>query len=319
MTNRLTRLLKYSICAVLLAGTALAADSDSLRLIPSGTGVVIGINLEQIRASKFGQMIFAQVESQAKANNDPSAAVALDFVRGIREILVAAPSGGQKGRGLILVAGTFDATPLVGIAKMAGLTESTVQGVTVYTKEQDQPFSVALAEPSLIIAGDSPSVKAALASRAAASSGLDPAVAAKLRAVRASHHFWILTTAPLADLMHSAPQGAFGGALQGDAVKSIQQISGGLTFGPKVLVSFEVVTLTEKDATGMADGLKMLIGLATSGDGAKQLAPLLQTLDLRADGNIMKLSLSIPEEDLIKLVQSGMQGKKEPPAPPKPE
>lgn len=319
MTNRLTRLLKYSICAVLLAGTALAADSDSLGLIPSDTGVVIGINLEQIRASKFGQMIFAQIETQAKATSDPTAGIALDFVRGIREVLVSAPSGGQKGRGLILVSGTFNAAPLVGIAKMAGLSESTVQGVTVYSKEQDPPFSVALADPSLIIAGDSPSVKAALAGRAGAASGLDPAVAAKLRAVRASHHFWILTTAPLSDLAKNAPPEAFGGALQGDAVKSIRQVSGGLTFGPRLLIAFEVVTLTEKDATGMADGLKMLIGLATSGDSAKQFTPLLQTLELRADGNIMKLSLSIPEEDLIKLVQSGMQGKKEPPAPPKPQ
>jgi hypothetical protein len=302
---------------VLLAGTALAADSDSLGLIASDTGVVIGINLEQIRASKFGQTIFAQVEAQANANNDPTAAIALNFVHGIREVLVAAPSGGQKGRALILVAGKFDAAPLVGIAKMVGLTESTVQGVTVYSKEQDQPFSVALADPALIVAGDSPSVKAALASRAGAGKGLDPAVAAKLRAVRASHHFWILTTTPLSDLAKSAPPEAFGGALQGDALKSIQQISGGLTFGPKLLVSFEVVTLTEKDATGLVDGLKMLIGLATSGDSAKQFAPLLQTLDLRADGNIMKLSLAIPEEDLIKLVQSGTQGKKEPAAPPK--
>jgi hypothetical protein len=302
---------------VLLAGTALAADSDSLRLIPSDTGVVIGINLEQIRASKFGQMISAQIDAQAKSNNDPNAAMAIQFVHGIREILIAAPSGGQKGRGLILVAGTFDATPLVGIAKMVGLTESTVQGVTVYSKEGDQPFSVTLADPSLIIAGDSPSVKAALAGRAGAGSGLDPAVAAKLRGVRASHHFWLLTTAPLSDLAKNAPQGAFGGALQGDAVKSIQQVSGGLTFGPKLLVAFEVVTLTEKDAAGMAEGLKMLIGLATSGDSAKQFAPLLQTLDLRADGNVMKLSLAIPEEDLIKLVQSGMQGNKAPTAPPK--
>jgi hypothetical protein len=319
MTNRLFSLLKYSICTVLLAGTALAADSDSLGLIPSDTGVVIGINLEQIRASKFGQMIVGQLETQAKASSDPTAAAGLEFVRGIREILVAAPSTGQKGRGLILVAGTFNTAPLVAIAKMAGLSESTVQGVTVYTKEQDQPFSVALADPSLIIAGDSPGVKAALAGRAGAANGLDPAVAAKLRAVRASHHFWILTTAPLADLARSAPQDAFGGALQGDAVKSIQQISGGLTFGPKLLIAFEVVTLTEKDATGMADGLKMLIGLVTSGDSAKQFAPLLQTLELKADGNIMKLALAIPEEDLIKLVQSGMQGKKEPPPPPKPE
>ncbi len=317
MTNRLTRLLKFSICAVLLAGTALAADADSLGLIPSNTGVVIGINLEQIRASNFGQMMFGQIEAQAKANNDPTAAMAIEFVHGIREILVAAPSGGQQGRGLLLVTGKFDTAPLVGIAKMVGLTESTVQGVTVYTKEQDQPFSVALADPALIIAGDLPSVKAALASRAGAGSGLDPAVAAKLRAVRASHHFWLLTTAPLSDLAKNAPQGAFGGALQGDAVKSIQQISGGFTFGPKLLVAFEVVTLTEKDATGMAEGLKMLIGLATSGDSAKQFAPLLQTLDLRADGNIMKLSLAIPEEDLIKLVQSGMQGNKTPAAPPK--
>jgi hypothetical protein len=306
----------YSFCALLLAGTASAADPESLGLIPSDTGVVVGINVEQIKASKFGQMMSSQVEAQAKAAEE-MAKPGLELWKGIREVFIAAPASGQKGRVLILFNGTFDSAPLRALAKLGGMTEASVQGVTVFTKEQQEPFSAALADSSLILAGDPASVKAALARRGGQPGGLDPAVAAKMRAVRASHHIWLLTTVPLADLARNAPQEAFGGALQGDAVKSILQVSGGLTFGPKLLIAFEVVTRTEQDATSMADGLRALIGMATMGDNAKQFAPLLQTLDLKAEGATMKLSLAIAEEDIIKLLPPGMQGQ---PAPaPKPQ
>jgi hypothetical protein len=311
MANRLVRILLYSFYALLLAGTASAADPESLGLIPSDTGVVVGINLEQIKASKFGQMMSSQVEAKAK-EADEMAKPGLELWRGIREVLIVAPASGQKGRVLILFTGTFDAAPLRALAKLGGLTEASVQGVTVFTKEQQEPFSAALADSSLILAGDPASVKAALARRGGLPGGLDPAVAAKLRAVRASHHLWLLTTAPLADLARNAPQEAFGGALQGDAVKSILQISGGLTFGPKLLIAFEVVTRTEQDATGMADGLRALVGMATMGDNAKQFAPLLQSLDLKAEGATMKLSLAIAEEDIIKLLPAGMQSQPAP-------
>jgi hypothetical protein len=316
MANSLVRALKYSFCALLLASAASAADPESLGLIPSDTGVVLGINFEQIKATKFGQMMSSQAEAQAKAAEE-MAKPGLELWRGIREVLVAVPAGAQKGHMLILSTGTFDAAPLRALAKLGGMTEASVLGVTVFSKEQQEPFSAALADSSLILAGDPASVKAALARRGGQPGGLDPAVAAKLRAVRASHHLWLLTTAPVAELARNAPQDAFGGALQGDAVKSILQVSGGLTFGPKLLIAFEVVTRTEQDATSMADGLRALVGMATMGDSAKQFAPLLQNLDLRAEGATMKLNLAIAEEDIIKLLPPGMQGK--PAAAPKPE
>jgi hypothetical protein len=316
MANSLVRVLKYSFCALLLAGMASAADPEWLGLIPSDTGVVVGINLEPIKSSKFGQVMFSQIEAQAKGAEE-MAKPGLDLLHGTREILIAVPASAQKGRVLILATGTFNAAPLQALAKLGGMTEASVQGVTVFTKEQKEPFSAAVADSSLILAGDPASVKAALARRGGQPGGLDPAVAAKLRAVRASHHFWLLTTAPLADLARNAPQEAFGGALQGDAVKSILQISGGLTFGPKLVIAFEVVTRTEQDATSMADGLRALIGMATMGDNAKQFAPLLQNLDRKAEAATMKLGLAIAEEDIIKLLPPGMQGQ---PAPaPKPQ
>ncbi|MGA2328838.1 MAG: hypothetical protein ABSH05_21380 [Bryobacteraceae bacterium] len=315
MTNRLVRLLTYSSCTLLLAGMASAADPESLGLIPSDTVVVVGINIEQIRSSKLGQMAFSQIETQAKGADAAMANAGLDLLKGIREVLIAAPATAQKGRVLILVTGTFNPAALQALAKLVGMTEATVQGVTVFTKEQQEPFSAAVVDSSLILGGDPASLKAALARRGGQPGGLDAAVAAKLLAVRASHHLWLLTTASMADLARNAPPEAFGGALQNDALKSILQVSGGLTFGPKLLIAFEVVTRTEQDATSMADGLRALIGMATMGDNAKQFAPLLQTLDLKAEGTSMKLGLAIAEEDILKLIPPGMQGQQPAPAP----
>jgi len=77
-------------------------------------------------------------------------------------------------------------------------------------------------------------------------------------------------------------------------VRSILEISGGLKFGADVVISVEVVTRTAKDATALADVVRFLVGMAKVG---------VQNLDLKTQGEVMWLSLSIPEAELEKAAQ----------------
>ena len=96
----------------------------------------------------------------------------------------------------------------------------------------------------------------------------DPVLTAKARELGASYDIWLVAGGGLAGLARQAPQSQVG-TVAGNLEKSIQQLGAGVKFGPIVQISVDVATRTDKDATAMADALKMLIGLAASGKNAE--------------------------------------------------
>ena len=124
--------------------------------------------------------------------------------------------------------------------------------------------------------------------------GPDPKLLARITELSGMCDLWAISTIPLSDLPAPSSGGQFSGILQGDLVRSILEISGGLKFGASIQVSVEVVTRTEKDATALADVVRFLLGMAKVG---------VQNLDLKTQGEVMRLSLSIPEAELEKAAQ----------------
>jgi hypothetical protein len=125
-------------------------------------------------------------------------------------------------------------------------------------------------------------------------SGPDPKLLARITELSGMYDLWAVSTVPLSDLPAPSSGGQFSGILQGDLVRSILEISGGLKFGADVVISVEVVTRTAKDATALADVVRFLVGMAKVG---------VQNLDLKTQGEVMWLSLSIPEAELEKAAQ----------------
>ena len=125
-------------------------------------------------------------------------------------------------------------------------------------------------------------------------SGPDPKLLARITELSGMYDLWAVSTVPLSDLPAPSSGGQFSGILQGDLVRSILEISGGLKFGADVVISVEVVTRTAKDATALADVVRFLLGMAKVG---------VQNLDLKTQGEVMWLSLSIPEAELEKAAQ----------------
>jgi hypothetical protein len=111
---------------------------------------------------------------------------------------------------------------------------------------------------------------------------------------------------PVSELAGRVPDSS-GGALKGDALKSIQQASGGVKFDQVINVSAELVAQTAQDATSLADGLRLLAGLAALQQKPQNqaLQSLLNTLSVKAEANTVKIGLTIPEALLESLVPSG--------------
>jgi hypothetical protein len=97
------------------------------------------------------------------------------------------------------------------------------------------------------------------------------------------------------------------GAMKGNALQSVQQVSGGLSFGDMVTVTAEAVTRSDKDASALADVIRFLASLVQMNRQAAQagaLAAALDNMKLEADGVVTRLTMEIPAGDLEKLIQS---------------
>ena len=106
------------------------------------------------------------------------------------------------------------------------------------------------------------------------------------------------------------PDTKLNGMLNTDVVKSIQQTSGGIKLGAIIQLSGEAVARSEKDATALADVVRFLGTMVQSNAPAASAAAitaLVQSLDVKADGNTVKVALAIPEQQIEGLVNMAQQ------------
>jgi hypothetical protein len=288
---------------------AWGADPALINFAPPDSGVVIGINLDQIKASDLGQTIVSKLD-----NADLKkfvATIGFDPLRDLHEILIAAPAGNRKSHGLFLLRGIFDPARFVEAAgKQPGVTASNYKGwVIMTTKGQgSEPMSLVCVNSSLLMGGDMESVRAAL-SRNGPGTGPNPGLAAKAAEMSLGYDIWLVSRVSPADFTGDAPQTNVGGSVQMELLRSIEQASGGVKFGTNILIAADLTTHTPKDAEGIVSVLRLFIGLAASNQhNAKQAAAILEKLSLNADGNSVKLSFSMPEAELAQAVQSSMGG-----------
>lgn len=284
-------------CAVFLASAAMAADPALLNMVPADSGVIIGIDVGRISSTPLGQMIYNQMRAESGGFSDLAGNAEFEFVRQIREILITAPVNNKGNRGIFFVRGDFP--PYAVEALASGTTESSYEGVRILTRQQKQPLSIAILEPALLMGGDPQSVRNAIASRARAGAA-DPVLRAKAREMSAAWDVWMVAGGSPASF---APQRPSQLNTLGSLEKSIQMMTAGLTFGPTLRISVDLTTRTAKDAASIADALRIFIAMAASGKNAQEMRPVLDSLQLRAEANAVKLDFEIPEDRLLAAIK----------------
>jgi hypothetical protein len=300
-------MLKYCACVLLAAATMAAADPPMLNLAPPDAGLLMGINIEKIKSSQFGQAMASEIQAKSQELSAKVGAPGMQLLDSIQEVLIAAPLGQQKNKGLVVLRGTFDMDALTGLATTMAGPPTTVGGVKVFTKKgPGQAPSLAVVSPTMVLLGDPDSIRAAVR-RLPETSVLYPRLAAKAQDLSEIYDIWIATNANLADLAGQAAKAPAGNPMQAQLLKSLRQVSGGIKFEDGLRIAFDLVAESEKDASSMADALRLVLAMAASNPDAKQVAPLLEKLRLTTDGDTMKLALAIPEADLMKAVQSAVQ------------
>ena len=295
--------------AILPAGL-FAADSGLLRLVMPDAKVVAGLQVDRTRDSQFGQFVLSQMQLNDPAFQKFVVETGFDPRKDIKELVIASnwQSASAQSRWLVMAKGAFDLEKIQHVAERNGTAASSYQGASVYSfagrGSPDSDNAIAFLDASSAVMGDVASVKAAVQrkkSGAEASSDL----LGKVEDVSAKNDFWFVTLVPLSEFDLALPNPTANGAMHGNMLTAINQASGGIRFGETVTISADVVARSDKDALALVDVVKFLVGmlqLNRQNDAvAGQVAGVLDPLETKTTGNVMSISLAVPEQQLERL------------------
>jgi len=309
---------KRAVSALLIiAASAAAADRSLLDLVMPEARMVSGINIERALASPIGQFFVSQMQSSDPGLQKFIGETGFDPRRDLKEILIASPAVVKNSQMLILVRGQFDPLRILAVAKKQGAVVRQFKGVPVMTgnakdskwlmqmsKQSTEPW-FALLDGSTAAFGDAISVQGAIGRRGAATR-LDPRIAARAQELSSRYDCWGYSMVPPSAFSGQMPDERLTGAMKGDVLRAITESSGGVRLGADIEIFGEAVTRSPKDAQALADVIRFFAGLLQLNQKDAKItgpAQLLQSLNLAADGNVMRLSMTIPHADVEKFIR----------------
>jgi hypothetical protein len=293
---------RLAVVLVLAAIPTWAADPDLMKLVMPGARFVAGIHVGQVKKTAFGQFILSEFSaSQDREFDGFVKASGFDPRYNLDDLVIASP-GPDSGRTLFVARGAFAPDRIIALVRSAGLAVDNFQGIDVIgngaaasASPHGVPFAAAFLSSSIALAGDRAAVRAAIGRRTSGG-GPSPDTVAAVDAVSRGYDAWFVSTVPAGELVQGLP-GNFGAALQDGVLKSVRQANAGATFGQTIKVSVQLLTGTAEDASSLAGLLRLLSGFARSGQD-----PLWTSLELKTDGNVVKVGLSLSEAQLESLL-----------------
>jgi len=310
---------KTALFAALLAPIgALAADQGLLNMVMPDAKVVAGLQVDTAKSSAFGQYVLAHMQPDDAGFKKFMADTGFDPRRDLREIVIASnwENTTSDNRFLVLARGAFDPGKIAAAVQTAGGSMTNFQGVTILLTNSKPhgtgtPAGIAFPDNSTALMGDVASVKAAI-QRKQGNSTASASLLDKVRDPSTNNDFWFVTLVPLSEFSSAMPDPNMQGAMKGNLMQAVSQASGGVRFGDPVQITGQAVTRSDKDAEALADVLRFLVGMIQqnrdSNATAGQISTLLDALDLKTSGNVMTMSLAIPEKQLEQLFEGIGQG-----------
>jgi hypothetical protein len=287
---------------------AQAADSQLLNLVMPDAKVLAGVNVDQAKTSPFGQYVLSQMQLQDSHLKELTALTGFDPTRDVHELLVASNGSAGQQTGLAVARGNFDPSRINALALTKGGAVSEVyKGVTI-VEDSKQKSGFAFLNATIVAAGDVANVKAAI-DRQNSLSTLPAPVGIQVNQWSTTQDAWAIVTVPPSSLHPATGMPAIPGVGPGNgnnAFQSVQQAAGGVKFGTNVVVSAQATALTAQDATNLGDTLKLLASLAQmQANGDPKVLALSQSLTVNTSGNVLNVSVSLPQDQLIGVLRQG--------------
>jgi hypothetical protein len=233
----------------------------------------------------------------------------IDIHRDIEEILIGTAGDSENSKSLIVARGQFHPEQFNAAASARGASVAAWHGIQVATlKGAKGVGAVAFVDSGVALVGDAETVQAAI-DRSGASPNLSPELQARMRELSATYDAWFLSNGPPGDFVAGKLAGEnLGDAVHSNLLAAVLEASGGLKFEPDgVRFRGTAVARSEKDASALRDVVKFIAGLVQVDKASK--TTLAQSLEATAEGNVLRLSLSMPEAVVEQLFLKAQAGK----------
>jgi hypothetical protein len=287
----------------LAAYSTAAADTALLNLLPPDAQLIFGVQVDQSRYTPFGQYVLARLEKEDGDLQQFIALTGFDPRRDISEIVGAGRGDGKQG--LVCVRGRFDIPKILAALPRESAATAQYRGVTFVSGKGAKSAGVAFLNGSLAVAGQGELVRAAV-DRWLDGGKLPAELAARANEASSRYDVWMVSGAWPAALAERLPPESGGAAVKGDLMRAIEQMSGGVKFGAEVTLAGETLLKTDKDATALADVFRFLasfIQLQANTERAQRFADFARRMEIAAEGNRVRVSLTVPEAELEKLFE----------------
>jgi hypothetical protein len=262
--------------------------------------VLAGVNVDQAKGTQFGQYILNQLQTHDAQMQQLVALTGFDPRRDVSELLVSSDGVAGSKTGLALARGNFDIAKITAAATVAGAATEVYSGFTILEDPKNKEAGIVFLDATRVAAGDIASVKGAI-DRLKTPQPLPAAVTVKVNQWSLLDA-WGITTVPPDSLVPANAPGAQNPMF--NAGKSVQAAAGGVKFGALVVFSGEAQCDTAQNAKTLGDMIQLLINMAQmQANLDPTAAALIKSVTVTANGNLMKIQASLPQDVFQQLIQ----------------
>jgi len=299
--NMKLRFLTASALVMIGTGLLSAADPQLLNLVMPDAKILAGVNVDQAKTSPFGLYVVAQIQAQDKRLQEIETQTGFDPTRDLHELLLASTGTQPHGSGLTLARGTFKPEKIDAAAQSAGGVSESYKGVTII-EDSKRNTGFAFLNANIAIAGDVASVKGAI-DRQTAPATLPAALLVKVNQLSTTEDAWGISEVP-PPVIHPAANAPNTPNIPTTVFQNIQQATGGVKLGSQVVITAELQADRAQNATALANVLQFLLNLAEMhAQQNPQAGTVLKSTNIAANGNLVNVSLNVPEAEAEALFQ----------------
>lgn len=295
-----------------------SVDSGLIALVPAGSNLVAGIDVQKCRSSDFGQYLLSKSQADDEHFEQFMTQTGFDPRRDLESVVMASTgneTGGKPSSFAILARGNFDESKISALGVSKGAVAESYQGVNLLvSKDHGQQVAFAFPDTGVAVMGDLGSVHQVIQNLTTPST-LSVDVTNRINSAGTANDAWFVSAmgVPLLgkDLM-SATTGQNGSEAQ--ALKSIRAADGGVKFGSVVSVSLDAATRSPQDATSLADVFRFMASMLQMNrqqdPRAGILAGSVDNMQLKADGDTVRVGFAISEKSLEQMAEMNPQVRK---------
>jgi len=271
------------VLPLLVSLRLVAADAGSLTdFFPPDTKVAFGIRVHNLAMSPAAASFTAQAQAAGSAWLKALPLKGFDLLRDIDEVLVASCGGGRNPPAILVVTGRFDVARLAQGARR-------YHDVPVLGGEKEPDSLVALLDGATALVGNPALVLAAIDQRDGAAK-IEPALADRVASLRQRYDIWGVG---------EQPEGFVAPTPEAQGLESIDRFQFGVQLARGLELGAEIHARTPQDAEKLRASLGMVAAMLKAQQPSGSATKFAFEVE---DGNL-KLTVSIPEEELKRTIQ----------------